>query len=108
MDANQFDELVSRLVDGSNRRDALKGIAGGALATGGLGASLLAAEGKKRKSGKSKASAEGKHQGKCNSPNKKRCGGTCRLITTNKRCGKCSNRCAADEECVNKVCTPLT
>ena len=54
MDANQFDELVSRLVDGPSRRDALKGLAGGALATGGIGASLIAAEGKKRKARKSR------------------------------------------------------
>ena len=108
MGANQFDELVARLVDGPTRRDALKGLAGGALATGGIGASLVATEGKKRKGRKSKASAEGKKKGKCNNPDKKRCGGKCRLITTNKRCGSCNTRCAVDEECVNRVCTPLT
>jgi len=36
VDAKQFDELVARLASGQSRRNALKGIAGGALATVGV------------------------------------------------------------------------
>jgi hypothetical protein len=38
MDAKQFDELVARLAEGPSRRDALKGMIGGALASVGIGA----------------------------------------------------------------------
>jgi hypothetical protein len=40
MDANQFDELVARLAEGPSRRETLKGIVGGALASIGIGAAL--------------------------------------------------------------------
>jgi hypothetical protein len=36
MDSKQFDELVARLASSPSRRDALKGVAGGALAAVGL------------------------------------------------------------------------
>ena len=36
MDSKQFDELVARLASGQSRREALKGIAGGALASVGV------------------------------------------------------------------------
>ena len=36
VDSKQFDELVARLASGQSRREALKGIAGGALATVGV------------------------------------------------------------------------
>jgi hypothetical protein len=112
VDANQFDELIARLADGPSRRDALKGLAGGALASVGIGAALTEAEGKKGKGrkksrGKSNEVSDEK-KGKCQSKNKRKCGGKCRKITTNKRCGSCKNRCATDEQCVNKVCVPLT
>ena len=38
MDSKQFDELVARLAKGPSRREALKGIAGGALAAVGVSA----------------------------------------------------------------------
>ena len=47
VDSKQFDELVARLASGQSRRKALKGIAGGALATVGV-TSVATAQGKKR------------------------------------------------------------
>ena len=48
MDSKQFDELVARLASGQSRREALKGIAGGALATVGI-SSVASSQGKKKK-----------------------------------------------------------
>jgi hypothetical protein len=56
MESKQFDELVARLANASNRRDALKGVAGGALASVVGVASVSSAE----KNGKGKASAKKK------------------------------------------------
>jgi hypothetical protein len=47
VDSKQFDELVARLASGQSRRNALKGIAGGALATVGVN-SVVSAQGKKK------------------------------------------------------------
>jgi hypothetical protein len=59
MDSKQFDELVARLASGQSRREALKGIAGGALATVGV-SSVVSSQGKKGR----KASAQGKGKGR--------------------------------------------
>ena len=59
MDSKQFDELVARLASSQNRRDALKGIAGGTLATVGI-SSVASSQGKKGR----KASAQGKGKGR--------------------------------------------
>ena len=66
VDSKQFDELVARLAKGPSRRDALKGIAGGALAAVGV---TSVADAKKQKSrgagadskkrGRGRASIEG-------------------------------------------------
>jgi len=55
MDSKQFDELVARLASGQSRREALKGIDGGALATVGV-TSVAVAKGKK----KGRVGAQGK------------------------------------------------
>src|SRR5215217_7799112 len=60
MDCKQFDELVARLASGTSRRNAVKGVVGGALAT--VGVTSVAAE--KGGNGKAKGPKEGKgHKG---------------------------------------------
>jgi hypothetical protein len=60
VDSKQFDELVARLASGQSRREALKGIAGGALATVGV-TTVASAKGKKGRVG-----AQGKKKGRVN------------------------------------------
>ena len=57
MDSKQFDELVARLASGQSRRKALKGIAGGALAT--VGVTSVAAAQKKGRLGAERCLAIG-------------------------------------------------
>jgi hypothetical protein len=60
MDAKQINELVARLTEGLSRRDALKGVLGGALAAIGISAAIDDdAEAKKGK-GKRKRGRGGK------------------------------------------------
>ena len=60
MDSKQFDELVARLANATSRRNAVKGVVGGALAT--VGVTSVAAE--KGGNGKAKGPKEGKgHKG---------------------------------------------
>jgi hypothetical protein len=47
MDSKQFDELVARLASAATRRNAVKGVVGGALAS--VGVSSVASAGKKVK-----------------------------------------------------------
>jgi len=67
VDSKQFDELVARLAKGPSRRDALKGIAGGALAAVGVSAVAEAKNTKK----KSRAGIEGCIQTGKKCPSKK-------------------------------------
>jgi hypothetical protein len=67
MDTKQFDELVARLANASSRRDAVKGVVGGALASVGV-TSVASAKKDKRKGpkngkGKGKGSKNGKGKG---------------------------------------------
>jgi hypothetical protein len=67
VDSKQFDELVARLAKGPSRREALKGIAGGALAAVGVTAVAEADKKKGRQDSKKKgrgAGAEDKKQGR--------------------------------------------
>jgi len=57
MDSKQFDELVARLASATTRRNAVKGVVGGALAT--VGVTSVAAE----KGGKGKSKGKGKKHG---------------------------------------------
>ena len=61
MDSKQFDELVARLARGSTRRDALKGVAGGALASV-TGVVTVASA---KNGGKGKGKGKGKDKKKC-------------------------------------------
>jgi hypothetical protein len=127
MDANQFDELVARLAEGPSRRDALKGVIGGALASIGVGAVAGDddAEAKGKGKGRKNRGGKGRSQGvsdekKKNKKNnrakkckkgKKHCGNKKKcfnLQTSEKHCGNCGTRCEADETCVAGVCTPIT
>jgi hypothetical protein len=64
MDSKQFDELVARLASAATRRNAVKGVVGGALASVGV-ASVAAEKGGKGKSkGKAKAKGKGKAKSK--------------------------------------------
>jgi hypothetical protein len=67
MDPKQFDELVARLAGASNRRDALKGVAGGALASVVGVASVSSAE----KKDKGKASPKKKDKGKASAEHRR-------------------------------------
>jgi hypothetical protein len=61
MDFKQFDELVARLASAATRRNAVKGVVGGALAS--VGVSSVASAAKKGK-GKAKGNGSGKGKGK--------------------------------------------
>lgn len=66
MDAEKFDELVARLAAGPTRRDALKGVVGGALAASGLPALADAVDAKgkgKGRGGKGRKGRGGKGRG---------------------------------------------
>ena len=67
MDSKQFDELVARLASGQSRREALKGIAGGALASVGV-TSVAAAQGKGKRG---KATAEKHKKSHCTKKQKR-------------------------------------
>lgn len=137
MDANQFDELVARLAEGPSRRDALKGVLGGALASVGIGAAASDdAEGKGKGKGKARKSnnrgkgrknnGRGGAQGqgdvsgdkKKNKSNKKKCKGDKKrcgskkkcfdLQSSEQHCGVCGNACDIDETCEAGVCTPIS
>ena len=93
MDAKQFDKLVARLAGAATRRDAVKGVVGGALAS--VGVTSVAAE----KGGKGKRACESKK-------NKARCNGKCKNINNHRRCGSCTTRCTKDQVCRNQTCVP--
>ena len=67
MDSKQFDELVARLASGQTRRDAVKGIAGGALASVGV-ASVASSQGKSKRG---KATAQRHKKPHCKKSEKK-------------------------------------
>jgi hypothetical protein len=127
VDAKQFDELIARLAEGPSRRDALKGVLGGTLASLGIGA---AAEvdakknkgkgkgGKKNKGGDDAEAEKNKHKRrrrrrkakKCKK-GKKHCGNKhkCFNLQTNpNHCGNCGTKCDADQTCIDGICTPIT
>jgi hypothetical protein len=54
MDAKKFDDLIARLTRAANRRDAVKGAVGGALAA--VGVTAVAAKSKAKGKGKGKKS----------------------------------------------------
>lgn len=100
MDANKFDELLTRLAHSPSRRDTLKGLVGGALATVGIGVAGDA-EGKGKGKGKAdggkggdKGKGKGKDGGKGNGGDKgnggKGNGGVDaeRCLPEGQRCGK--------------------
>ena len=64
MDSKQFDELVSRLASAASRRNAVKGVLGGALASVGVTSVASAKPGKGKAKGKGKGKAKGKGKGK--------------------------------------------
>jgi hypothetical protein len=101
MDAKQFDELVARLTSGPSRRDALKGLVGGALAAAGLTAETLAkgkgrgkghGAGGEHKRGKGKKGSGAGARGKGKSKNR---GGKNPMERCN--CHRCSTECASGE-----------
>src|SRR5688572_15566541 len=96
MDSKQFDELVSRLASGQSRRDALKGIAGGALASVAGIASVASSEGKGKKG--RKASAQNKGKGKA-----KASGRNGRNKVSSEIKGK-GGKCRRDGQCVSGKC----
>ena len=85
VDSKQFDELVARLAKGPSRRDALKGMAGGALAAVGV---TSVADAKKQKS---RAGIEGCIQTGKRCPSKKPRGrkGKGKKKAKNLGCDKC-------------------
>ena len=65
MDAKQFDALVARLASASNRRNAVKGVVGGALGSVVGVTAVVSAENNDKGKGKSrKASAEHRRHGR--------------------------------------------
>jgi hypothetical protein len=66
MDSSQFDELVARIARGLSRREAVKGLTTGALASAGIGGALAesadAAKKKGRGDGKNRKSRDSKNQ----------------------------------------------
>ena len=67
MDSKQFDELLARLASAATRRDAVKGVVGGALASVGVTSVATAKKdggGKGKAKGKGKGKAKGKGNGK--------------------------------------------
>jgi len=129
MDSKQFDELVARLAAGPSRRDALKGIVGGALASvGAVSVAESASKGGKKsgkgkqdgkKGGKGKKGVAGNSVGderrrrrrrkkKCKlQPGQTRCSRKiCVDTRTNSaHCGRCFNQCSgATPVCRNSVC----
>jgi hypothetical protein len=96
VDAKEFDDLVAKLTSGPSRRDALKGVLGGALAAAGLSADALSkgkgggkkgrGEGKGKKGrGKGGPGAAGRGKGK----------GKSGITQEAFKCSKCSQRCAS-------------
>jgi hypothetical protein len=65
MDSKQFDELVTRLASAATRRNAVKGVVGGALASVGVTSVATAKKGEGGK-GKAKGKGKGKAKGKGN------------------------------------------
>src|SRR5918997_4407114 len=98
MDSKQFDELVARLASAATRRDAVKGVVGGALASVGVTAIATAKKGGNGKA-KGKRACESKK-------NKARCNGKCKNINNHRRCGRCTKRCSKDERGCKRVCGP--
>lgn len=64
MDSKQFDDLVARLARGTSRREALKGVAGGALASVAGVASVASAKNTAKKDKKPKKGKKNKCKGK--------------------------------------------
>jgi hypothetical protein len=79
MDSKQFDELVARLRAAASRRNALKGLVGGALTSVGVTSVADAKNGKGKRRGQGKKKGKGKGKGKGNRNNNGNNGG-------NKRC----------------------
>ena len=115
MDHKQFDELVVKLTSAPSRRDALKGLIGGTLASIGVAADTLAKGKGGGKGGGGKGGGKGGHKGggkghnknnknKCGA-GKKRCDGNCRNITNSvAHCGSCNNHCLTGQVCRNGQC----
>jgi hypothetical protein len=125
VDPKQFDELVARLANAATRRNAVKGLIGGALGT--AGAASLAESGdtkKARKQGDRKKGGGGdrdskkggggvKNEGKkskkakkCKA-GKKKCGKKCRNLQTNaSHCGRCNNVCSSGVCSSGRCVTP--
>ncbi len=105
MDSKQFDELVARLASSPSRRDALKGVAGGALAAVGLTSVASAKKKARAQGGRKKARAEaciptGK---KC--PSVKPRGKKKKKLGCNKCCQRFVDRSGPKNKC---ACTPDT
>jgi hypothetical protein len=136
MDKDKFDELIARLAEGPSRRDALKGILGGALASVGV-SSLAEGKGKGKKGKGRDLDAEGGETGlglggrhKKNKKNnggndkkkhkkKKKCTPTTgqtrcsRKVCTNlqtdrNNCGVCGRRCTSAQTCTRGTCVAVT
>lgn len=126
MDHKQFDELVARLSKAPNRRDALKGAVGSALAAIGLGVGVddvtdAQAQGEGARTvarcirecnqdnnnerAKVRCIRNCRRKRKC-PPGFKRCG-TQRCFNLNndeRHCGSCRNVCDGDQVCVRGEC----
>ena len=63
MDSKQFDELVAKLASAASRRNAVKGVLGGALASVGVTSVAAKNGGKGKAKGKGKGKAKGKGKG---------------------------------------------
>jgi hypothetical protein len=94
VDSKQFDALVARLASSPSRRDALKGVAGGALAAVGL-TSVASA--------KKKARAEACIPTGKRCPSKKPRGKKGKKLGCNKCCQRFVDRSGAKNKC---ACTP--
>ena len=100
MDSKQFDELVARLASGPSRRDALKGVAGGALAAVGITAVASAKTKKGRGVGAEACIPTGK---KCPSPKPR--GKKKKILGCNRCCQKFVDTSGRKNRC---ACTPNT
>ena len=91
MDSKQFDELVARLASGQSRRNAVKGIVGGALVTAGVSsAAEVEAKKKNKKNKKNKKCKLKPGETRCS---KKKC---VDLKTDPQNCGSCGFVCPSN------------
>ena len=105
MDHKEFDELVARIAKLGTRREAVKGLIGGALASVGIGAAAAddaEAKGKNNKGrakgqGKGKAKSQGKGKGKAKAAGKR--GGRVGAEAKGK-----NGKCRKDNQCLSRKC----